>query len=205
MGIYDCEYSIIYDDQHLGVTTALYLWNETRKKDSAIETLVTKEGKQVNTVCDCCTSYSSWKNSHKVDAVLLQSIVDEPMYYKVYPDKVIELVGKGETLKLNGTIRALPGSQLGACKKSASSTGAHPNVCSACYALVSGKTSVLRRRLLRYKKLKYPRSSLNRAAAIGVAHKFCAKKDIVKALQYHSARDKINALKITRLSKQNQS
>lgn len=58
----------------------------------------------------------------------------------------------GEVLKFSGTIRALPKSQLGACTKIASSTGAHPNVCDACHGLVTGKTSVLRRRLLRDKK-----------------------------------------------------
>lgn len=40
---YDREYTLLYNDLPLGVTTAIHLWNETRKKNCAIEVLEEKK------------------------------------------------------------------------------------------------------------------------------------------------------------------
>ena len=67
----------------------------------------------------------------------------------------------GEEVEYTGTIWAL----------SASSVGTHPFTCSA---LVYGKTSSLKRKLIRSSKLKHPSSDRYHATKSGVNHKFCS-------------------------------
>ena len=110
------------------------------------------------------------------------------------------MVVDGEKVEYTGTIRALAGAPIGQCSGTASNVGIHPFTCSACNALVQGKTSTLKRKLIRNSKLKYPRSDLYRATKSGVNHKFCSREHLQNALQVRKAGEKVKSLKVATLS-----
>ena len=69
--------------------------------------------------CNCCSDFSTWKLTHGNEAKQLQSIADQPYYYKV-----CNVIVNGT--EYSRTIRALPGSTNGECMKQACTAGDHP-------------------------------------------------------------------------------
>ena len=195
-GLFNRKFEILYEDGTAGATTATKLWVDSRKTGEAY---TTPDGEQVYTMCDCCTTYSAWKTTHRTAAHALQQIADIPCYYQVCDEQV-----KVHTQVYLGTIRALHLAPKGACKGIASHLGPHPYTCEACEALQHGKNSQLLHKLMRASKLKHPRSEQKRATQSGVTHKYCTKSDIESALHSQKVLADSQSKHLARLSQANE-
>ena len=195
-GVYSREYEAFHLDGSQGCTTSRKLWEDGRKSEHNCQLYP-------STSCICCTNYSQWKQSHPELAKQLERHANVPVYYKSYPHEQVSVTIDGEDIRYMGTIRALNQSPLGACTEKASSMGKHPYVCNACNALVKGKTSTLRRKLLRDKLLTNPRSETDRATKRGVSHKFCSTEHLQFALQARRSSERVQREKQISLSESN--
>jgi len=196
-GLYDRKYKELYDDGNAGATTSKKLWLDSRARNECA--VSTDDQIKVQTICNCCEDYSTWKKMHPSDAKILQEIADMPIYYKVCDERV-----NIHDTTYQGTIRALHMAPKGECTGIASSTGPHPFTCDACEALQHGKSSQLLHKLWRATKLKHPRSEQNRAGNSGISHKFCSKKHLASALQKRKITYDLQSKKVISLSKANE-
>lgn len=136
--------------------------------------------------CECCTKYSEWKKNHQDAARELQSIADEPYYYKVCNKTVT--IG---SVTYSTTIRALHLAPFGACKGIASKSGPHPYICDSCEMLQHGKSSQLLHKFGCASKLKHPHTVQNRATQRGINHKHCSKEHLEVALQERTSQQNV--------------
>ena len=70
-GVYDHKYAELHSDRIAGATTAKKLWQGGEK-------------------CDCCNTYTQWKQQHPKAAKALQVSADKAMY-EVFPNEEIVL------------------------------------------------------------------------------------------------------------------
>ena len=199
-GLFDRKFEILYSDGNAGATTALKLWTDKHQEGSDGK-ISTSDNQEVNVICDCCKSYSEWKNTHQSAAQLLQKIADIPCYYKISEEQI--RVG---TQTYQNTIRALHMAPKGACMGTAITSGPHPYTCDACEALQHGKSSQLLHKFRRESMLKHPRTAEDRATYSGVKHKYCSKEHIEMALLSRKVHGKAKAQvkKINQLTTANQ-
>ena len=93
------------------------------------------------------------------------------------------MVVDGIKCTYTGTIRAFTAAPKGLCRGVASNLGLHSYTCTACDALIHGKTSPLNRIVSRAPSLKHPRSDLMRVTKPRVVHKFVSAETLEGALQ----------------------
>ena len=179
----------MYSDGTQGCTTAKKIWESGR------------ETEEKKCACNCCSSYLQWKKGHPELAKEIEKLALVPQYYKSYPQEQICIPLEDKTVRYVGTIRALSGAPLGACTGIASSRGGHAYICNACYALVKGKTSNLRRKLLRDDMLKNPRSLKNRATKRGVSHKYCSPDQLQVALKARRTNERVQLATLSESNK----
>lgn len=198
-GLYDRKYAILYHDRNAGATSTIKLWKKGRQE---VFTYTDSHGNSCNTACNCCATFAEWKCRHPHMYSDLKKIADEPLYYQAFPEDHVKVTLNGNEIELKGTIRALHGAPLGACNKLAKTVGSHPFTCTACNALVHGKSSPLNRKLCRNGTSKNPRSDEKRATKVGVCHKYCSSEELQVALHLRKKKDDIQVAKISSLNEQ---
>ena len=84
---------------------------------------------------------------HPVITKQLQLIADQPVYCQLFPNETISFSTGDQRTNYKDTVRALSGSPISECMKTAKDSGTHPYTCDACNAIAHGKSSVLNRHL----------------------------------------------------------
>ena len=177
--MYYRKYTVLHNDGNAGRLRADKLWREGNKAKGSCDL-------SVNVKCACCSSYKEWASRHTSEAKDLHTLADNRKYYNVLADEKVVVDG----VQYEGTIRAAQFGPLGSCSGQAFTQGPHPYICRACASLETAKTSTLKRKLLRAKNLKNPRSNKLRATKSGVVHKYCSRDDLQSAVVAHRASNK---------------
>ena len=144
-------------------------------------------------ICECYQDYRSWTKKHTINAAELQRCADETMLYKVFPDKVVNVVINGKQTCYTGTIYSTT------CSKVASTKGKHPFQCYNCFSLIHGKSSALLRKYHWRNQLKYPCPDQLRATRSSVNHKYCLEMHLESAIKHQKDTYKVQKTKTLKM------